>query len=157
MLREHPNATVDVLERTGAVIELGRDFFDTELSIGGDGRADVRVGHLEDLIADARGPYDVVMIDSGALAPFGGVNGLSRVARSRLVELLDSTGVLVWGPMELEAGQPERVDGWPHAVFTRRREDELEDFLLLTGREGSARLPEALDSFDRRPALSATP
>lgn len=119
LLRSHPSASVDVVERTAAVVELGREHFDTDLAVGRDGRSSVSVGNLDDAIAACDGGYDLVLVDSGALAPVGGLTGLSRMARRRLPALVRSGGVLACGPdgSELQAtGVPE---GWELRHFRR--------------------------------------
>lgn len=71
---ERTTSTIEVLERTGAVVELGRDYFDTELRSGSTERESVRIGNLEDLLADLQGPFDLVIVDTSALAPLGGLS-----------------------------------------------------------------------------------
>jgi len=102
ILAEWPDARVDVLERNPAVVDLARDHFDTA---PGDepSRCSVRVGNLDDLLAEARGPYDLVVLDTTALAPLGGLEGLSRSARGALVEAVAGGGALVVGPLRADA------------------------------------------------------
>jgi len=100
ILREHPLASVDVLERTPAVIELGREYFDTRLSISSDERMSVRVGNLDDLVAEAGPAYDLVLVDTDALRPLGGSGGLSRASIDRLDALVAPGGAMRWGPGE---------------------------------------------------------
>ena len=150
VLREHPTGTVDVLERTGVIIEMGREHFDTELAIGMAERVTIGVGNLEDLVQGVRGPYDAVLIDASALAPIGGVRGLSRVARVRLVEAVGESGVLVWGPMPPEPGMPELVDGWTHVVFDRAVEGSDDEVVILTGRQRLAEVPRSFEGFVTR-------
>ena len=150
VLREHPTATVDVLERTGAIIEMGSEHFDTGLAIGMAERVSIGVGNLEDLVQGVRGPYDAVLIDASALAPIGGVRGLSRAARARLVEAVGESGVLVWGPTPPEPGMPELVDGWTHVVFDRAVEGRDDEVVLLTGRQRLAEVPRSFEGFVTR-------
>jgi hypothetical protein len=99
ILREHPLSTVDVLERTPAVVELGRDYFGTQLTIGSDDRLRVRTGNLDDLVAALDRPYDLILVDTDALGPLGGRSGLSAATVRRLDEdLLRHGGFVVWGP-----------------------------------------------------------
>ena len=104
ILREHPLASVDVLERTPAVIELGREYFGTGLSIVSDERLQVRVGNLDDLVAEAGPAYDLILVDMDALRPLGGNGGLARVSVARLDALVALGGAVCWGPHE----RPER-------------------------------------------------
>ena len=150
VLREHPTATVDVLERTGAVIEMGRKHFDTELALDMAERVTLGVGNLEDLMQGVRGPYDAVLIDACALAPIGGVKGLSRAARARLVAVVGESGVLVWGPTTPEPGMPELVDGWVHVVLDRAVEGRDDEVVILAGRQRLAEVPSSFEGFVTR-------
>ncbi|MDX1493893.1 MAG: hypothetical protein R3253_07545, partial [Longimicrobiales bacterium] len=67
-----PSVSVDVLERTAAVVELGREHFETGLTVGADDRGRVAVGNLDDAVVACDGGYDLILIDSDALAPVGG-------------------------------------------------------------------------------------
>ena len=98
ILREHPSARVDVLERTPAVVELGREYFGTGLAIATEDRIRVRVGNLDDLVAELEDPYDLVMIDTDALRALGGPDGLSRASLDRLTALARGDGGVRWGP-----------------------------------------------------------
>lgn len=149
IVREHPLARVQVLERTAAVVELGRDFFSTGLSIERGDRLEVESGNLDDLIAGLDGPFDLVVIDTRALAAIGGHAGVSRAGWDRLYRRLSRGGVFVWGPGPPEAGSPEIPTGWSHAVFRRgANSDEGEHVTFV--REGiDAELPESLNGFDR--------
>ncbi len=103
--KEHPDVSVEVLERNPAVVELARDHFETGLDGDAGDRIRVRVGNLEDLVRESSGPFDLVVIDTSALEAIGGANGLSRAARSALVEALATDGALATGPVAL--------GGWP--------------------------------------------
>ena len=95
MLREERGTSmIEVLERTGAVVELGRDHFDTELRSGSTERESVRIGNLEDLLADLQGPFDLVLVDTSALAPLGGTSALSKLAHTKLLSVLGASGVI---------------------------------------------------------------
>jgi hypothetical protein len=98
ILREHPRATVDVLERSTAVVELGREHFATDLRVGREGRLRVEVGNLDDLVAGLDGPYDLVLVDTNALAPLGGVVGLSMATLDRLRAATIPPGEVRFGP-----------------------------------------------------------
>ena len=105
ILREHPLASVDVLERTPAVIELAREYFGTGLSIASDDRLRVRVGNLDDLVAETTPAYDLILVDTDALRPLGGSGGLARSSIERLDALVVPGGIVRWGPDELR-GRP---------------------------------------------------
>lgn len=98
IVREHPLARVDVLERTPAVVELGREFFGTGLSIATEDRLSVRVGNLDDLIADLDESYDLILVDTDALRVVGGPAGLARGSVARLERLTKEGGAVRWGP-----------------------------------------------------------
>ena len=80
ILREHPLSKVEVLERTPAVVELGREHFGTGLAIATNGRLSVRVGNLDDLVASAEPEYDLILVDNDAVALAGGNAGLSSAS-----------------------------------------------------------------------------
>ena len=110
VVREHPTGSVDVLERVGAVVELGRDHFETGLGVGRTERSFVAVGNLDDLVEGLSGSYDLVVVDGAALEPLGGPEGLSRRATAALRQRVSAGGVLVWGPDFDPAS--EAVEGW---------------------------------------------
>lgn len=147
ILREHPTGTVDVLERTGAVVALGREHFDTELAIARSERVNVSVGNFEDLMRGVRGEFDLVAVDTAALAPIGGVTGLSRVSRDKIVESLVPTGVLVWGPLRPEPGLPEVPEGWLHDTLGRESDRETEEMIIVAWRGELPHLQERLEGF----------
>ncbi len=146
ILREHPSGTIEVLERTGAVVELARDHLDTDLTPGLAERVNVRVGNVEDLLAEVRGPYDLVVVDTSALAPMGGISALSRAARTVLVSVLGDAGLLAWGPLEPEPGMPELVSEWRHVILGRTHAQE-EEVVILTGPGDLAPFSTPLDGF----------
>lgn len=119
LLRAHPTATADVLERTAATVELGRENFDTGLSVGREDRSSVSVGNLDDAIVACDGAYDLVIIDSQALAPVGGLMGLSRMARRRLPALVGVGGVLACGPDGSDLDPSSVPIGWVAARYRR--------------------------------------
>ena len=106
IVREHPLARVDVLERTPAVVELGREYFGTGLSISTEDRLSVRVGNLDDLIAEAEGPYDLVLVDTDALRVVGGASGIASASVAALHELVPTAESIRWGPGEPPPGHP---------------------------------------------------
>ena len=120
-LRTHATVTVDVVERTAATVELGRDHFETGLAVGRHDRTFVSVGNLDDAIAACDGGYDLVVVDSRGLAPVGGLMGLSRMARRRLPALVRGGGVLAVGPDGSDLDPSGLPPGW---VATRYRRSQ---------------------------------
>lgn len=155
LLRLHPTATVDVLERTAAVVELGREHFDTGLSVGRDDRCSVGVGNLDDAITACDGGYDLVVIDSDALAPIGGLMGLSRTARRRLPALVNLDGVLVCGPDGSDLDASTVPSGWTASRYHRRETRELAassaDAFVMVRRSDGHVPPPALPGFEEVP------
>lgn len=149
IVREHPLARVTVLERTAASIELGREYFSTDLAVGVEERLTVEVGNLEDLLSALEGQVDVVVVDTGGLAILGGVSGLSQESRRRLTELLSPSGLLAWGPGPREAGTPEAPEGWSHATYRRPVDLFGDEHVLITRRPGGDSWPDRFDDFVR--------
>lgn len=141
VLGDHPSATVDVLERTPSVVELASEYFDTNLPLGRYDRTAVFAGNLDDGVAASDGGYDLVVVDSDALAPIGGIFGLSTMARRRIPGLLRTDGVLAFGPGGTAFGLPES-QRWRSKAFRRRaphrRETELEAIVLIQRDDGEA-------------------
>jgi hypothetical protein len=108
ILREHPLARVHVLERSAAVVELGREYFATDLRVGEDDRLVVEVGNLDDLVAGLRSGYDLVLVDTDALQPLGGLMGLSMATLDGLRAVTRPTGEVRFGPDSPEEGLLER-------------------------------------------------
>ena len=145
---EHPTGSVDVLERVGAVVELGREHFETGLGVGRTERSSVAVGNLDDLVEGLSGSYDLVVVDGAALASLGGAGGLSRRAKSALGQRVSAGGVLVWGPHFVPA--TEAVDGWSTVTLVRAREGGEEEVLLVTGPEAVLRATDLIEGFRAR-------
>ena len=131
MLREERGtSTIEVLERTGAVVELGRDYFNTELRSGSTEREIVRIGNLEDLLADVQGPFDLVIVDTSALAPLGGSSALSKLAHTKLLSVLGTSGVIAWGPIAPDPGTVGALEGRHQVTLTRSCDSEEEVVVL---------------------------
>ena len=150
VLREHPLGEVDVAERTAAVIELGREYFGTELTLAQGERSAVSVGNLDDLVAMVETTYELVLIDTQALAPVGGLTGLSRATRWRLFDATSPRGIVAVGPLALEAIPDELGKGWVYQSYRRAGRDEL---VLIarrgdTGDTGEPDWPPVLEGFD---------
>lgn len=154
IVREHPLGMVLVLERTAAVVELGRDFFSTALKVGREDRLGVEVGNLDDLITStapmiSEHRFDVVVVDTRALAPIGGCAGIARESWGRLYGGLSPGGVFVWGPLSTEAGSPEVPEGWAHSTFSRGPNSSVAEHVTFV-REGlDVPMPDAPQGFDR--------
>ena len=146
--REDPSATIVVTERVGAVIELGRDYFDTELTISRDDRVSVSAGNLDDTLEAAGGGYDVVLVDTLSLAPIGGVVGLSTAAMRRLYDSVGSDGVLVWGPLPVEQGRPEVAHGWTLTELRRDVGTRTEHLIVVRRSGGVGDTPLNVDGFE---------
>lgn len=138
---DHPSATVDVLERTPSVVELGAEHFETSLPLGRHDRTAVFAGNLDDGVAACDGVYDLVIVDSDGLAPIGGIFGLSTMARRRIPALLGIDGVLAFGPAGARFELPDS-DRWRSKRFRRpaphRRDIELETIVLVQRADGEA-------------------
>lgn len=134
LLREHPGVHVDVAERTGAVIALGREHFDTGLTIGAADRTAVSVGNLDDLVAMLETTYDLVVVDLDALAPVGGGGGLTRATHWRLRDAVRPGGRLVLGPVVPE-GPGAEAEGWVGRTYRRAATGEGLDVLIRSDTE----------------------
>ena len=145
VVREHPTGSVDVLERVGAVVELGRDHFETGLGVGRTERSFVAVGNLDDLVEGLSGSYDLVVVDGAALEPLGGPEGLSRRATAALRQRVSAGGVLVWGPDFDPAS--EAVEGWSTVTLARSREGGQEEVLLIAGPEAVLPSTDLIEGF----------
>ena len=115
-VREFSSVSVDVLERNPVVVELGREHLKLGLS---DESQRVRrlTGNLADHLDEmAPGTYDLVVLDTAALQPVGGVSGLSRAEYSGLYRVMAPEGAVVLGP----AGSSRAVpDGWMSGTLRR--------------------------------------
>jgi hypothetical protein len=150
---ERPDVVVDVLERNPAVVELARAHFDTTSEVDPadhpPDRASLRTGNLEDLLAEARGPYDLVLVDTAALAPLGGVDGLSRSARAALLAVVASGGSLVAGPLAADPRLVGSREGWRTTELRRVRADTTEAEVVIVGRPaGSEPWTGAIGAFE---------
>jgi len=145
VVREHPIASVEVLERVGAVVEFGRDHFDTGLHVGHTERSSVAVGNLDDLVEGLSGSYDLVVVDSAALEVLGGREGLSRRSRAILRQRISADGVLVWGP-DADPAQ-DAVTGWSTLALARAGEGGEEEVVLVAGPEAALASIDVIEGF----------
>ena len=147
VLREHPLASVDVLERLAAVVELGREHFDTDLIVGHTDRSSVRIGNLDDLVEELSDSYELIVVDSSALASLGGARGLSRRTRKKLADSVSERGTLVWGPGV--DGVTEPVHEWALVSLARPLAAGEEEVLVVTG-PGGVPDPQRFEGFESR-------
>ena len=106
---------------------------------GAPDRTRLLVGNLEDLLAGARGPYDLVLLDTAALAPLGGAEGLSRAARRALLAAVARDGVLAVGPSRVDPSLSGAAAGWPVSELRRPGGSGAdEEEVVVLGRPGSA-------------------
>lgn len=156
-MAERPLLRVDVVERSPETAELAREYLEAGPPPGVDGRASVRVGNLDDLIAGLGGRYLLVAVDAGALAPQGGVAALSAAAREALMRSVGHGGHLVIGPRAPEGGGWPFPTDWSVGRYVREVDEGLEgmgedlpvreDVLVAVPPHGA--LPEALGPFLR--------
>jgi hypothetical protein len=111
---------VEVAERSGAVLDLGREHLDTGLHAAADERLVVSVGNVEDIVGRCDGAYSVILLDTAAFGPVGGVASVSASARSQLFRRLEPGGVMALGPLPPDEGAWTFPDGWSSARYRRR-------------------------------------
>jgi hypothetical protein len=116
---------VDVVERSHAVVELGREHMETGLHASEDGRVVVRTGNTDDALDGLGAPYQLVLVDSAALAPVGGTAALSRHGMRALAGAVAADGALAVGPVRPEAGTWSFPEGWSHVRYCRRLPEGL--------------------------------
>lgn len=157
LLREHPLGTIDVLERSAAAIELGREYFQTELTLGREERVSVVVGNLDDRIAELVYGYHFVVLDTAALGPLGGLRGLSATSRESLFGLLTPGGIVATGPIGPEPTIEELPHGWTRVVLRQiEAPGGATEIVTISAREGVLERLPSVDGFvvaeDLRPA-----
>lgn len=134
-VREHPSVRVSVSERSATVLELGREHMETGLSGELGERLRLGVGNLDDQLQHPGGPYDLILIDTGAFGVLGGLSGLSGRARDALCTHLGPEGSMIVGPVPPEPGSWEFPTGWPVAIYRRRYPEALEGLGVGGGEE----------------------
>ncbi len=158
-LRERPSLRVEVLERSHPVVELGREHLETGLQDGADGRMALRVGNLEDVVLSPFGPYGLVMLDTAALEPQGGMPSLSSRVRAAVVDCVSAEGFLILGPSDPPAGTWAFPEGWSQGRYTRRVPPGIEGLglrvpaeeVLWVGSPSTVALPGVIGTFTRVP------
>lgn len=159
-LWESPGARVDVVERSYPVLELAREHLETGLHADADGRLGIWVGNPEDALGALHGPYRLVLLDTGALAPQGGVPSLSARGRELVMGSVEAGGVVVLGPRPPEAGSWAFPEGWSVRRYRRRHPElarglgitaEPEEVLVAGSPSGDLAWPEAVGSFEAGP------
>ncbi|GMV04983.1 MAG: hypothetical protein AMXMBFR53_12630 [Gemmatimonadota bacterium] len=160
-LWEHPDVRVDVVERSHPVVELGREHMETGLYGGPDGRLGIWIGNAEDALGSLEGRYALVLVDTCALAPQGGVSSMSHRHRAVVLERVAEGGVLVLGPASPESGSWDFPEGWSTCRYARPVPDGVgglgiplpESEVILVGSPAPHRTwPEALGGFRRAEA-----
>jgi hypothetical protein len=119
LVRGAPAVRVDVAERSSGVLELGREHMDTGLHTDADTRLTVSVGNLDDVLASSTSRYDLILVDTAAFRPVGGVSAMGASARSRLFQRIGSTGVVALGPLSPDPGAWSFPEGWSQVRFRR--------------------------------------
>ena len=125
LVREDATLQVEVAERSGAVLELGREHLDTGLPGDADEHLVVSVGNPEDALGQSDARYSLILLDTAAFGPVGGVASMSASARSRIFRRLDSGGVLALGPRSPEAGAWAFPQGWSGARYRRDLSEDV--------------------------------
>jgi len=90
--------------------------------------------------------YDLVMIDTAALAPLGGMAGLSRASRWRIFDAVAPGGSAAWGPVAIDAQPPEAGQGWTLREYRAAESSEVVVLAVRTT-EDQALLPASLEGF----------
>jgi len=115
-VREFRSLSVDVIERNPVVGELGREHMETGVSDESD-RVRRLAGNFADHLGEmTSGSYELVVVDTAALKPMGGVSGLSRAEYSALFRVVGPEGALALGPFGSSRPVP---DGWMSGTLTR--------------------------------------
>jgi hypothetical protein len=115
-VREFPHLSVDVIERNPVVAELAGAHLVSGAALESD-RVRTFTGNLADRLQElGPGAYDLVVVDTTALGPVGGVAGLARVEHEGLSRAVGAGGALLFGPMAVPDAAP---DGWATATALR--------------------------------------
>ncbi|HSG09329.1 MAG TPA: hypothetical protein VLA36_13290 [Longimicrobiales bacterium] len=133
---EDPSTNVDVVERSGAVVELGREHLDTGLQGDGGERLAVSVGNLDDALARSGRGYSLILLDTASFAPVGGVASLGVATRSQIFRSLEPGGVMALGPWRPDAAAWAFPEGWSSARYRIDLPDELASLGIGTPMEG---------------------
>lgn len=153
---------IDVWEENPAVCAVLERSAGSRLSLGGeDLTLQILGGNLEDLLEQRRGRYDLVLVNTSALAA-AGPHRVSRRLRTLLVESLANGGILGVGPdpaspglLASEEGAPV---GWSTAKLSRRLDPSPESLevdwfetetVWLAWRDGGGRAPGIVPAWIR--------
>ncbi len=115
----HPRVVVDVVERSSAVVELANEYLSTSPGIDAGGRISLTLGNPEDLVAAGQEAYDLVLVDSAALCPVGGVSSMTRFGLSTLARAVKPRGILALGPLAPDFEAVPTPTGWRAGTFRR--------------------------------------
>lgn len=136
LVREDSSTRVDVAERSGAVVELGREHLETGLQGDGDERLMLSVGNIDDALARFDHGYSLILLDTAAFVPVGGVSSLGVSTRSQIFRALVPGGVLALGPWRPEAGAWAFPESWSSARYRRDLPGNLASLGMCTPNEG---------------------
>jgi hypothetical protein len=156
-LQRYTAVQAEVLERSLPVLELAREHLETALHDGADGRLRLRVGNLEDEPPAEERAFRLVVVDTAALAPQGGVPSLSARLRASVLECVSPDGHLVLGPLEPEPGSWEFPATWARGRYARPAPSDLDELgsglpdaeVLWVGTPSADGLPDRLGGFQR--------
>ena len=156
LVREDATVLVDVAERSGAVVELGKEHLDTGLQDAADERLSVMVGNVEDILAGSDTRCSSILLDTAAFGPVGGVASLSGAARAHIFRRLDPGGVLALGPLPPDPGTWSFPEGWSEARYRRDHPHDVaslgisvptEEVIWLGSPDGQHSWPHRVGSF----------
>lgn len=151
----HPHVLVDVVERSEAVVALACDWLNTALTFEGGGRIRMAVGNPEDLVAERTEAYDLVVVDTAALGPVGGVAAMTRFGWATLARMVAHDGIMALGSFPSgDEGVPTPA-GWVSAVFERPLPEAIRE--LGDRRNGGPLPPEIVVLAGRRALPDSLP
>jgi hypothetical protein len=115
------------------------------------------VGNLEDEPPAEERAFRLVVVDTAALAPQGGVPSLSARLRASVLECVSPDGHLVLGPLEPEPGSWEFPATWARGRYARPAPSDLDELgsglpdaeVLWVGTPSADGLPDRLGGFQR--------
>lgn len=156
-LGERPSVVVDVTERRQEILTLAEEHLGTAVTGETRARTHVHVGNTEDLVEKLQGPYQMILVDSAAYGPVGGMGAMSRRLWELLWSRLDREGALVVGPFDPDHPFPD-PPGAEWARYRRPLDDGLtalemhmpaEETLLVARPYAEHTLPQDMDGFVR--------
>ena len=157
-LGERPSVVADVIERQRDILALAEEHLGTAVHGETEARTHFHVGNTEDLVEALRGPYHVILVDSAAYGPVGGMAAMSRRLWDLLWSKLDPGGALAVGPFEPGDDVPNPPGGGGWVRYRRPVDDGIaamemhlpaEETLLVARPYAARPLPEGMDGFVR--------